>query len=94
MADGNSYILPSSDSQNEDSVDEVIDTAQLLKTAQSISLTTNLWSSHSKHGYLGLTAIWINQDFEIIDVLLEIIYFPAPLIADAIAKAIKNIIQK
>lgn len=27
----------------------------LLKTAQSISLTTDLWSSRSKHGYLGLT---------------------------------------
>ena len=33
---------------------------QLLKTAQSISLTTDLWSSRSKHGYLGLTATWIN----------------------------------
>src|SRR5947207_3223242 len=29
---------------------------QLLKTAQYISLTTDLWSSRSKHGYLGLTA--------------------------------------
>ena len=29
---------------------------QLLKIAQSISLTTDLWSSCSKHGYLGLTA--------------------------------------
>ena len=27
---------------------------QLLKTAKSISLTTDLWSSRSKHGYLGL----------------------------------------
>ncbi|CAB4404794.1 unnamed protein product [Rhizophagus irregularis] len=27
----------------------------LLKTAQSISLTTDLWSSHSKHGYLAIT---------------------------------------
>ncbi|EXX74156.1 hypothetical protein RirG_053730 [Rhizophagus irregularis DAOM 197198w] len=35
---------------------------QLLKTAQSISLTTDLWSCCSKHGYLGLTAT-INQRF-------------------------------
>lgn len=67
---------------------------QLLKTAQSISLTTDLWTSRSKHGYLGLTATWINQEFEIIDVLLEISYFPAPHTAEAIAKAIKDIIQK
>jgi hypothetical protein len=67
---------------------------QLLKTAQSISLTTDLWSSRSKHGYLGLTATWINQNFEIMDVLLEVTYFPTPHTAGAIAKVIKNIIQK
>ena len=33
---------------------------QLLKTVQSISLTTDLQTSHSKHGYLDLTATWIN----------------------------------
>ena len=66
----------------------------LLKTAQSISLTTDLWSSRSKHGYLGLTATWINKDFEIIDVLLEISYFPAPHTAKAITEAIKKAIQK
>ena len=67
---------------------------QLLKTAKSVSLTTDLWSSRSKHGYLGLTATWINQNFEIMDVLLEISYFPAPHTAKAIADTIKKAIQK
>lgn len=67
---------------------------QLLKTAKSISLTTDLWSSRSKHGYLGLTATWINQDFEIMDVLLEISYFPAPHTAYAISDVIKKAIRK
>jgi len=67
---------------------------QLLKTAKSVSLTTDLWSSRSKHGYLGLTATWISQNFEIIDVLLEISYFPALHIAKAIANTIKKAIQK
>jgi hypothetical protein len=67
---------------------------QFLKSAQSISLTTNLWSSHSKHGYLGIIAIWISQNFEIIDILLEITYFPAPHTAENIARIIKSIIQK
>jgi hypothetical protein len=67
---------------------------QLLKTAQSISLTTDLWTSRSKHGYLGLTATWINQNFEILDVLLEITYFPAPHTAEAIADVINNSIKK
>ena len=66
----------------------------LLKTAQSISLTTDLWTSRSKHGYLGLTATWINKDFEIMDVLLEISYFPTPHTARAITEAIKKAIQK
>ncbi|GET01371.1 zinc finger BED domain-containing protein 1-like [Rhizophagus clarus] len=58
----------------------------LLKTAQSISLTTDLWSSRSKHEYLGLTATWINKNFEIMDVLLEISYFPTPHTAKAITE--------
>ena len=65
----------------------------LLKTAQSISLTTDLWSSRSKHGYLGLTATWINKEFEILDVLLEISYLPAPHTAKAITEAIKKSIR-
>src|SRR6266542_3490435 len=67
---------------------------QLLKTAKSISLTTDLWSSCAKHGYLELTATWINQNFEIMDVLLEIIYFLTSHTADAIANTIKNIVKK
>ncbi|GET52921.1 zinc finger BED domain-containing protein 1-like [Rhizophagus irregularis DAOM 181602=DAOM 197198] len=41
-----------------------------------------------------LTATWINQNFEITDILLEISYFPAPHTADKIAQTIKMIIQK
>ena len=67
---------------------------QLLKTTQSISLTADLWSSHSKHGYLGLITTWINQNFEIMNVLLEITYFLSLHTTIAIADTIKNIIQK
>ena len=67
---------------------------QLLKTAQSISLTADLWTSRSKHGYLGLTATWINHNFEISDVLLEITYFSTPHTAEAIADIIRSSIQK
>src|SRR4051794_16111008 len=66
----------------------------LLKTAQSISLTTDLWSSCSKYRYLGLTATWINKEFEIMDVLLEISYFLTSYNARAITGAIKIAIRK
>ncbi|EXX66262.1 hypothetical protein RirG_125510 [Rhizophagus irregularis DAOM 197198w] len=42
----------------------------------------------------GLTATWINKDFEIMDVLLEISYFPTPHTAQAITEVIKKAIQK
>src|SRR6266498_1644882 len=67
---------------------------QLLKTVQSISLITDLWTSHSKYGYLGLTTTWINQNFEIINVLLEITYFLTSHTAIEIASTIKKIMQK
>ncbi|CAB4404646.1 unnamed protein product [Rhizophagus irregularis] len=37
----------------------------LTETAESVSLTMDLWSSRAKHGYLGITATWITPDFEI-----------------------------
>ena len=67
---------------------------QLLKTAQSISLTADLWTSCSKHSYLSLTATWINHNFEISDVLLEITYFLTSHTAEAIADIIRSSIQK
>ena len=63
---------------------------QLLKTAQSISLTADLWTSHSKHDYLGLIATWINYNFKISDILLEITYFLTSHTAEAIADIIRK----
>ncbi|GET04909.1 zinc finger BED domain-containing protein 4-like [Rhizophagus clarus] len=45
-------------------------------------------------GNLSLTATWINKNFEIMDVLLEISYFPTPHTAKAITEGIKNAMQK
>lgn len=55
------------------------------ETSQNISLTADFWSSRSKHGYLGITAIWITPNFEIKDVMLNIEYVPAPHTAEIIA---------
>src|SRR3989337_3268527 len=56
--------------------------------AQNISLTADFWSSRSKHGYLGITAIWITPNFEIKDVMLNIEYVPAPHTAEIIANSL------
>jgi zinc finger BED domain-containing protein 1 (E3 SUMO-protein ligase ZBED1) len=58
----------------------------LNETATTVSLTTDLWSSRAKHGYLGVTATWITPDFKIKDVMLEIKYAPSPHTAKTIAE--------
>lgn len=58
----------------------------LNETATSVSLTTDLWSSRAKHGYLGITATWITTDFKIRDVMLEMMYAPSPHTAKNIAE--------
>jgi len=58
----------------------------LNETATTVSLTTDLWSSRAKHGYLGVTATWITPDFKIKDVMLEIKYVPSLHTAKTIAE--------
>ncbi|CAG8736935.1 20810_t:CDS:2, partial [Rhizophagus irregularis] len=40
--------------------------------ATVVSLTTDLWSSRAKHGYIGIMAAWITPNFKVKDVMLEI----------------------
>lgn len=63
------------------------------ETSQSISLTADFWSSRSKHGYLGITAVWITPKFEIKDVMLEIEYIPAPHTSETIANSFKKFVS-
>src|SRR6185369_2637210 len=58
----------------------------LNETVTTVSLTTDLWSSRAKHGYLGVTATWITPDFKIKDVMLEIKYVPSLHTAKTIAE--------
>jgi hypothetical protein len=63
------------------------------KTSQNVSLTADFWSSRSKHGYLGITAVWITPIFEIKDVMLEIEYIPAPHTSETIANSFYKFIS-
>src|SRR6266498_2331927 len=42
----------------------------LENTCESASLTTDLWTAKSKHGYIGITLHWISEDFKVYDCLL------------------------
>ncbi|CAG8657438.1 4612_t:CDS:2, partial [Ambispora gerdemannii] len=59
-----------------------------------ISLTTDLWTSHAKQGYIGITASFMDSDFKIYDILLELEYLPYPHIAKHIRDKIQLIIEK
>ena len=65
----------------------------LSETAAMMSLTTDIWSSRAKHGYIGVTAAWITPDFNVKDVMLEIKYAPSPHTADVVAELLYECIS-
>src|ERR1700722_19454500 len=65
----------------------------LKETAATVSLTTDLWSSRAKHGYIGVTAAWITSNFKVKDIMLEIKYAPSPHTADVVAELLYECIS-
>ncbi|CAG8826124.1 20764_t:CDS:1, partial [Gigaspora rosea] len=50
----------------------------LEKSCQTVSLTTDLWTARNKTGYIGVTAHWINDQFELNEILLCLEKIPYP----------------
>ena len=50
----------------------------LENTCESASLTTDLWTAKSKHGYIGITLHWMSEDFKVYDCLLFMECMPYP----------------
>ena len=48
----------------------------LENTCELASLTTDLWTAKSKHGYIGITLHWMLEDFKIYDCFLCIEHMP------------------
>jgi hypothetical protein len=65
----------------------------LSETAATVSLTTDLWSSRAKHGYIGVTAAWITPNFQVKDVMLEIKYAPSSHTANLVAELLYECIS-
>jgi hypothetical protein len=66
----------------------------LSSSAKYVSLTTDLWTSRAKQGYIGITASFISYDFKIYDILLELKYLPYPHKAEHIQNCIESTISK
>src|SRR3954462_1576692 len=65
----------------------------LSSSAKYISLTTDLWTSHAKQRYIRITASFINIDFKLYDILLELKYVPYPHNSEIIQSHIESTIS-
>ena len=59
----------------------------------SISLTADIWSSCAKQSYLGVTAYFIDSDWTMQHILLDVLPFGHPHTGEAIKEAIKDILE-
>jgi Protein of unknown function (DUF 659) len=66
----------------------------LGNTVTSINLTTDLWTSRSNHGYIGVTATWLTSDFNFHEVLLACNYLEYPHTGEIISNELYQIIEK
>ncbi|CAG8851518.1 39449_t:CDS:2, partial [Gigaspora margarita] len=64
-----------------------------LHKAETVSLTADLWTAYSRKGYLGITATWINKNFELNNAVLAVTFLRYPHTADAIVKCIEDVLE-
>ena len=64
-----------------------------MSSAKYISFTTDLWTSRAKQGYIGVTASFMDSDFKIYDILLELKYLPYSHTAEHIRDAIQTVMR-
>src|SRR2546429_333585 len=65
----------------------------MVNSCEFISLTTDLWTSKSKSGYIGITGHWLNDKFEPYDVLIGIEKIPYPHTAAVISNYLEKYIE-
>lgn len=65
----------------------------IMNSAEFISLTTDMWTSRSKAGYIGITAHWLDENLKPYDVLLGIEHVLYPHTADVISGYLEKYIE-
>jgi zinc finger BED domain-containing protein 1 (E3 SUMO-protein ligase ZBED1) len=64
----------------------------LNNSVTAIHLTTDLWTSKSRHSYLGVTATWLSSDFKFREVLLSCNHLAHPHTGEVISEELFKII--
>ena len=62
--------------------------------AKSISLTTDMWTSRSGQGYIGVTCSYIDSKFNLHEITLTVNYVRYPHTAQHIAESLEEIFEK
>lgn len=63
-------------------------------TCVTATITTDLWTSRSKEGYIGVTCHWLSPKFEPIDILLAIERIQYPHTNEIILDYLKNLVEE
>jgi hypothetical protein len=62
----------------------------IVDSSEFISITTDMWTSKSKAGYIGITAHWLDEDFKPYDILLGIEHVLYPHTAEVISNYLEK----
>lgn len=97
VATGNSQYATPSRSTIKSRVDQLYaefktDVTEKLAKANHISLTCDYWSSMANENYLGMTAHFVNSDFELSNHVLDVSYSAERHTSENVAKHIKQLI--
>lgn len=65
----------------------------LKNNSIKVSFTMDLWTSHDRKGYIGITCTYINKNFELHEVTLAIQYLSYPHTATHICETVNKIIE-
>lgn len=66
----------------------------IFQNVEKISLTTDFWTSRSQHGYIGVTAHWISDDYNAKEAFLTLKHVHYPHTSEVIKETLKEIISE
>ncbi|XP_072400709.1 zinc finger BED domain-containing protein 4-like [Diabrotica undecimpunctata] len=69
-------------------------TREIMATAESVTITTDMWSSRNSDSFIGVTAHFINDKFELESILLEVCLFEGSHTSVNLANELRRVITE
>ncbi len=68
---------------------------ELLKSgANTINVTTDLWTSRRNDSYISVTISWLDQEMKLYEALIDVKLLPSPHTSENIKKCLENILEE